>query len=141
MWRFEEQHLLRDGMRYRHSLGGMHEKLPDLERFFSFPPYFETLQFYLHQSCSCTQTILIHTTQNSQNKQTKISDLETNIFESNMMVKNGLFFILKFYQALQSCCQHKKLPGKAEWAVQVSRCNSQGASRISNNQTTFHHHI
>ena len=65
-----------------------------------------------------------HTTQNSQNKQTKISDLETNIFELNMMVKSGLvFFILKFYQPLQSwCCPvQKKLPGKAELAWQVSR--------------------
>ena len=39
-----------------------------------------------------------HTTYNSWNKWTKISDLETNIFELNMMVKRGLvFFILKFY--------------------------------------------
>ena len=43
-----------------------------------------------------------HTTQNSQNKWTKISSLETNIFELKMMVKSGLdFFILKFYQPLQ----------------------------------------
>ena len=36
-----------------------------------------------------------HTTQNSQNKWTKISDLETTIFELNMMVKSGL--VLFFY--------------------------------------------
>ena len=68
--------------------------------------------------------IISHTTQNSQNKQTKISDLETNIFELNMVVKSGLvFFILKFDQPLQSCCcpVQKKLPGKAELAWQVSR--------------------
>ena len=60
--------------------------------------------------------IHIHTTQNSQNKWTKISDLETTIFESNMMVKSGLvFFILKFYQPLQSylltCQANSAFPG------------------------------
>ena len=36
----------------------------------------------------------MHTTQNSQNKWTKISDLETTIFDLNMMVKSGLVFFL-----------------------------------------------
>ena len=45
---------------------------------------------------------LLHTTQNSQNKWTKILGLETKIFDLKMMEKNGLeFFILKFYQPLQ----------------------------------------
>ena len=79
------------------------------------------------ETLNCTTTrvlISIHTTQNSQNKWTKISGLKTNIFELKMMVKSGLeFFILKFYQPLQSCCcpVQKKLPGKAELAWQVSR--------------------
>ena len=42
--------------------------------------------------------ILMHTTWKSKNKWTKISDLETNIFDLKMMVKSGLeFFILKFH--------------------------------------------
>ena len=68
--------------------------------------------------------VSIHTTQNSQNKWSKISDLETNIFGLKMMMKSGLeFFILKFYQPLQSCCcpVQKSLPRKAELAWQVSR--------------------
>ena len=41
--------------------------------------------------------------QNSQNKWTKISGIETNISELKMMVKNGVeFFILKLYQPRQS---------------------------------------
>ena len=68
--------------------------------------------------------LFIHTTQNSQNKQTKISDHETNIFELKVGVKSGLdFFILKSYQPLQSCCcpVQKVLPRRAELAWQVSR--------------------
>ena len=42
-----------------------------------------------------------HTTQNGQNKWTKILTLETTIFGLKMMVKNGLFFILKSYVPLQ----------------------------------------
>ena len=65
-----------------------------------------------------------HTTQNCQNKWTKISGLETNIFGLKMMVRSGLeFFISKFYQPLQSCCcpVQKKLPRKAELAWQLSK--------------------
>ena len=65
-----------------------------------------------------------HTAQNSQNKQTKISDHETKIFELKVGVKSGLeFFILKSYQPLQSCCcpVQKDLPRWAELAWQVSR--------------------
>ena len=51
---------------------------------------------------SCHFAKHVHTTQNSQNKRTKISDLEANIFKLKMMVKIGLeFLILKFYQPLQ----------------------------------------
>ena len=65
-----------------------------------------------------------HTAQNSQNKQTNISDHETKIFELKVGVKSGLdFFILKSYQPLQSCCcpVQKDLPRRAELAWQVSR--------------------
>ena len=75
-----------------------------------------------------------HTTQDSQNKQTKISDLETIIFELDMMVKSGLvfFFILKFYQPLQSCCcpVQKSYPERLNWPGRLAG-NSEGASRIS----------
>ena len=37
-----------------------------------------------------------HTTYNSWNKWTKISDLETTVFELNMMVKSGLVFFIYF---------------------------------------------
>ena len=50
---------------------------------------------------SITQ-VNMHTAYNSKNKWTKISDLETNIFELKVGMKSGLgFFILKFYQPLQ----------------------------------------
>ena len=39
-----------------------------------------------------TGEITLHTVQNSQNKWTKISDLETNIFELKLGVKSGLEF-------------------------------------------------
>ena len=83
-----------------------------------------------------------HTTQNSQNKQIKISDLETNIFELKMMMKSGLeFFILKSYQPLQSCCcpVQKNLPRKAELAWQVSRYLRRGQQnfKIKNSRPLF----
>ncbi len=86
--------------------------------------------------------MLLHTTQNSQNKQIKISDLETNIFELKMMMKSGLeFFILKFYQPLQSCCcpVQKNLPRKAELAWQVSRYLRRGQQnfKIKNSRPLF----
>ena len=50
----------------------------------------------------CVFKLAAHTTQNSQNKWTKISGLETNIFGLKIMVKSGVeFLILKFYQPLQ----------------------------------------
>ena len=83
-----------------------------------------------------------HTAQNFQNKWTKISGLETNIFELKMMVKSGLeFFVLKFYQPLQSCCYpvQKKLPRKAELAWQVSRYLRRGQQnfKIKNSRPFF----
>ena len=83
-----------------------------------------------------------HTIQNSQNKQIKISDLETNIFELKMMMKSGLeFFILKSYQPLQSCCcpVQKNLPRKAELAWQVSRYLRRGQQnlKIKNSRPLF----
>ena len=74
-----------------------------------------------------------HTTQNSQNKWTKISDLGTNIFELKMKVKCGLeFFTFKFYQPLQSCCcpLQKICPERLNWPGRLAG-NSEGASRIS----------
>ena len=57
----------------------------------------ETIKFLIHFTL-----ITDHTVQNSQNKWTKISDLETNIFELKVGVKSGLqFFILKFTEPLQ----------------------------------------
>ena len=85
------------------------------------PIFCGTTQFQLDRQ---QQYVVSHTTQNSQNKWTTISDIETNIFELKMMVKSGLeFFILKFYQPLQSCCcpVQKYLPRRAELAWQVSR--------------------
>ena len=62
-----------------------------------------------------------HTTQNYQNKQTKISYLETNIFELKMTVKSDLeFFILKFYQPLPKClltCQANSAFPFLHWAA------------------------
>ena len=46
--------------------------------------------------------MILHTSQNSFNKWTKISSLEITIFDLKMMVKSGLeFFILKFTKPLQ----------------------------------------
>ena len=57
-----------------------------------FSDYFFLWQFQLG----------IHTTQNSYNKQTKISGLETNIFVFEMMIKSGLdFFYFEIPLALQ----------------------------------------
>ena len=58
---------------------------------------------------------VIHTTQNSQNKWTKILSHETPIFGLKMMVKSGLKnYILKLSKALQSCCCLERLnwPGR-----------------------------
>ena len=69
-------------------------------------------------------SVISHTTQNSQNKWTKILSLEMTIFGLNMMVKSGLEkIILKFHVPLQSCCcpVQKNLPRKAELAWLVSR--------------------
>ena len=56
------------------------------------------------------------TTQNSQNKWTKISGLETNIFELKMMGKSGLDFFFEILLAPLQLLLHsaKKLPQKAE---------------------------
>ena len=43
----------------------------------------------------------VHTVQNGENKWTKILTLETTIFGLKIMVKSGLFFILKSYVPLQ----------------------------------------
>ena len=68
------------------------------------------------------------TTLNFWNKWTKILDLETTIFESNMMVKSGLvFFILKFYWPLQSYL----LSCQANSAFLGRFFCTKGASRIS----------
>ena len=80
--------------------------------------------FYKHFNCMYKELprqinlILNHTTQNSQNKWTKISDLETNIFELKVGVKSGIeFFILKFYQPLQryllTCQANSALLGRS----------------------------
>ena len=42
---------------------------------------------------------ILHTTQNSQNNQTKIPGLETNIFQLKMMVKSGLDFFFEILLA------------------------------------------
>ena len=52
---------------------------------------YEIYGTYLH----CLKTE--HTTYNSQNKQTKISDLETNVFELNIIVKSGLVFFCMYF--------------------------------------------
>ena len=61
----------------------------------------------------------VHTTQNGQNKCTKILSHETTIFGLKMIVKSGLeFFILNFYQSCY-CPVQNNLPRKAELAWQA----------------------
>ena len=88
----------------------------------------------------------LHTTQNSQNKWTKISDLETNIFEPKVGVKSGLaFFILKFYQPLQryllTCQANSAFLGNFFCTGQQQLRRGQQNFKIKKIQTNFHHHF
>ena len=82
--------------------------------FFKYHKQFKTLKMFGEipgaQDCICMHSFTInlvsipmhpvipHTTQNGQNKQSKMLTLETTIFGLKMLVKNGLeFSILKFY--------------------------------------------
>ena len=67
------------------------------------------------------------------NKRTKISDLETTIFELNMMVKSGLVF---YFQILLAPSElPTNLPGQfslsGQFFLALGSSNSEGASRIS----------
>jgi hypothetical protein len=69
----------------------------------------------------------------NQCKETKISGLETNIFELKMMVKSGLFYfeILLFSPFRVAAAKCKKIcPDKLNWPGRLAG-NSEGASRIS----------